>query len=327
MSAPFQRVVEPSAPHRPFTVVLSGGGARGFAHVGVLRALEVYGFRAGAVVGVSMGAVVAATYSLRAADWYSALLGMDTREFPRPFRSRDAQEVPLRKRFRRLLASLRVAREMFWGWGVGTRSLTAGTKLLRGLTEGKRLEDGKIPVAVCATDLRTGERVVLASGSASQAAYASSALAGVLPPLRRDGQLLCDGAYSDIAPIDVARSFGHRMVIAVDAGQPQPITEIRNGFQALTRAIDICQLTHAHLRFEQADLVLRPRFGRAIDTLDFDARRECVAAGMRAVRHVRRELERLLERENGRSGDARPHTRLERRVFRDGNDASRRTKE
>ncbi len=297
MSAPFSIRV-PSVSRASFTLILSGGGARGFAHAGVLRALEAYGFRPGALVGVSMGAVVAVTYSQRE-DWYPALLGMDTSAFPRPFRSGDGSATPLRKRLGRLFVSLEAAREMFWGWGFGTRALTAGTRLLRGLTGGRRLEDGRVPVAVCATDLRTGERVVLRSGSASQAIYASSALAAVLPPLRLGERLLCDGAYADIAPVDVARSFGHCAVIAVDAGQPQPILEIRNGFQALARAIDICQLTHAHLRFGEADLVLHPTFRRVIDTLDFDARRECVAAGMRAVRCVRRELQRLLRAEDG----------------------------
>ena len=57
-------------------------------------------------------------------------------------------------------------------------------------------------------------------------------------PLRRDGQLLCDGAYADIAPIDVARSFGHPAVVAVDAGQAL-VSEIRNGYQALTPAVEI----------------------------------------------------------------------------------------
>jgi NTE family protein len=277
----------------PFALVLSGGGARGFAHVGVLRALEARGLRPAAIVGVSMGAVVATTYALRD-DWYSTLLAMDTRAFPRPFRSVGGGRPPLRVRVGRLFGYARAMREMFLGWGLGTRALFAGARLLRQLTLGRNLEDGRIPVAVCATDLRAGVRVVLRSGSASAAAYASSALAGVLPPLQRGDQLLCDGVYADIAPIDVARSFGCPAVVAVDAGQAL-VSEIRNGYQALTRAVEICQLTHAHLRFREADLVLAPTFARTIDTLDFSARRECVAAGIEAVRRNRAELRRLLE--------------------------------
>lgn len=266
-----------------FTLVLGGGGARGFAHVGVLRALEAYGLRPAAIVGVSMGAVVATTYALRE-DWYSALLAMDTRAFPHPFRTVGGSLAPMRARLGRFLGYTHAMRDMFLGWGIGIHALFSGARLLRELTLGRNLENGRVPVAVCATDLRSGRRVVFRSGSASAAAYASSALAGVLPPLRRGDQLLCDGAYADIAPVDVARSFGHPLVIAVDAGQPQASTEVQNGFQVLTRALEICSLTHAHLRFEQADFVLRPRFHRAIHTLDFSTRRECVAAGVRSVR-------------------------------------------
>lgn len=282
-----------SARPAPFVLVLSGGGARGFAHVGVLRALERRGLRPAAVVGVSMGAVVATAYALRD-DWYSALLAMDTRAFPRPFRTVEDGQRPLRARLGRLFHYARATRDVFLGWGPGTPALFAGARLLRRLTLGRNLEDGRVPVAVCATDLRAGVRVVLRSGSASAAAYASSALAGVLPPLRQGDQLLCDGAYADVAPIDVARSFGHPFVVAVDAGQSLVSGEIRNGFQALTRAVEICQMTHAHLHFLEADLVLTPTFARTIDTLEFSARRECVAAGMRAVRRNGAALRQLL---------------------------------
>lgn len=80
----------------------------------------------------------------------------------------------------------------------------------------------------------------------------------------------------------------------MDAGQSLASTEIRNGFQALTRAVEICQINHAHVRFEEADLVLRPAFARSIDTLDFDARRVSVVAGVKVVRKNRAELRHLL---------------------------------
>ena len=300
MSAPLPAIREGiSAPHRSFTLVLSGGGARGFAHIGVLRALEVYGFRPAAVVGVSMGAVVGATYSLRAADWYPALLAMDTRAFPRPLRSETTQGRSTREKMRRLFAYLHASRDLFLDWGIGIHALAAGTSLLQSLTMDKNLEDGRIPIAICATDLQSGTRVVFRSGNAGQLVYASSALAGFLPPLRRGDWLLSDGAYADLVPIDVAKSFGNPVVIAVNANQALERSEIRTGFQALTRAVDICQLSHAHVRFEEADLALRPAFRRPIDTLDFDARRECVAAGVEAVRRSRTALRNLL-------GPARP---------------------
>jgi NTE family protein len=109
-------------------------------------------------------------------------------------------------------------------------------------------------------------------------------MAGLLPPIELADGLLVDGAYADLAPIDVARSFGHPVTIAVDAGQNGYGGQVETGLQAMVRALEICHRQHAQLRFEQADLVLRPDFRRSIDVLDFSARRECVAAGIRAVR-------------------------------------------
>lgn len=286
-------IANPRVPSRAFALVLAGGGARGFAHAGVLRALEQLGAVPSAAIGVSMGALVAATYALRE-DWYQALLGVARSSFPQPLHARAGGRRTASERIR---APFRLARgvwELFFGWGVGTSALAPARKMLDELTQGRPLESGRIPVAVCATDLVSGRRVVFRSGSASDALHASAALAGIAPPLRRRDQLLADGVYADIAPVDVARDLGCPVVIAVDPGQALVTGEIHNGFGAMLRAIEICQMQHASLRFAQADLVLRPQFARTIDTLEFGARRECVAAGIRVVREQQRAIGQLL---------------------------------
>jgi NTE family protein len=83
-------------------------------------------------------------------------------------------------------------------------------------------------------------------------------------------------------------------VIAVDPSQPAGTGSIGNGLQAVMRAMEICHLTHAHLRIETADVVLRPVFDRFVDVLDFGARRHCVAAGWAAARAQRPQLKRAL---------------------------------
>lgn len=279
--------------HRSFTLVLAGGGARGYAHVGVLRALEAEGFHPDAIVGVSMGAVIGATYALRS-DWYEALLDMDTSAFPAPLPTSEERDTFLWQRVQVAYTYLRLAFSFTVGWGVGVKALPHGMRSLRKLTEGRNLEDGRVPVAVCASDLRSGSRVVLRSGPAADAVYASAALAGVLPPQRRGDQLLADGVYTDIAPVDIARSFTPPIVIVVDPAQALAPTEIQNGLQAMLRAVEICQMRHADLRFNETDLLLRPPFRRTIDTLDFSARRECIAAGIRGVRQQRAALRDLL---------------------------------
>lgn len=279
--------------HRPFTLVLGGGGARGFVHVGVLKALEHMGYHPAAIVGVSMGGVVGATYALRPDDWYEALLSFDTTGLPVPARSKKGRTA-LRDRLHDLFFQARALFDVAVGWGPGERSLEAGLDMLERLMGSKDLRDGRIPVAVSATDLISGDRVVIRSGSAVQATYASSALAGVLHPMRRGAELLADGAYSDIAPIDIAREVENAVVIAVDPGRLGEPGPIRTGLQAALRAVEVCYTHHSHLRFSLADFVLRPVFPRDIDTFDFGERRTCVATGIRLVREQRDQIEALL---------------------------------
>lgn len=179
--------------------MLAGGGARGFAHLGVLRALEAAGYRPAALVGVSMGAVVSVGYGLRP-DWYPALLAMDTGAFPAPMPTDEQQRASRGQRWRARWLGLRLVYRALTGWGVGVAARPAGIRALHTLTMGRALEDTRLPLAVCATDLRGGRRHVMRTGNASDALYASVALAGILPPLERDGLLLADGAYADLAP-------------------------------------------------------------------------------------------------------------------------------
>jgi NTE family protein len=289
---------------RPFAVVLAGGGARGYAHVGALRALEHMGCVPAGIVGVSMGAVVAATYAVRA-DWYEALLAVPLSGRAVRARGHGSQDVSARA-IRRVWAGARTAWSMTTGWGAPDALADAAKKTLDDLIGPGSLDGGRIPVTVCATDLITGTRVELSTGPAAPAVYASSALAGVLPPAEHDGMLLADGAYTDVAPVDVARRMGFPVVLAVDPSQGADGGTVRNGLEAVMRAMEICHTTHAHLSLDRADLVLRPEFGRFVDVLDFDARRVCVAAGAGAVRARRHEIGRLLGAEPPiRDGDVR----------------------
>lgn len=101
------------AAHRPFALVFSGGGARGLSHAGVLRALIGKGYVPSAIVGVSMGAVVGATYALND-NWFDELVGMDTAGFPS---TPDFRVKGLRARIKSLRIALLAARDMYFGWG------------------------------------------------------------------------------------------------------------------------------------------------------------------------------------------------------------------
>lgn len=291
-------------PHRPFALVLSGGGARGAAHAGVLHALEHEGLQPSAIVGVSMGAIVGATYTLNP-DWYAALMSVDLAALPGITR---AEGGTPRARFRALLASERAVRNMLLAQGAWAGAEAPIRDLFAGLALGKDLEACRLPFAAIATDLRSGRRVILESGRAADAMYASAALAGVLPPHAQGDALLADGGYADMAPVDVARGLGVEVVLAVDASPDLEAPEPRNGFQVFLRAMAITHQRYAHHRFEEADMVIHPRFAFPIDTLDFRHMRHCVAAGIRAVRAGREELATLLQ-VRGRPRPATPASR------------------
>lgn len=177
---------------------------------------------------------------------------------------------------------------------MGQNTVEWGKSLLRSLTQGKSLQQGDPALYVCATDILTGQRVVLNTGDAAEAVYASAAIAGMLPPLDKDPYLLVDGAYSDLAPVDVARQSGIECVIAVDPSNTNPTKIPSNGLQAMLRGIDICQYEHANLRYRLADLVIQPRFSRSIGTLDFEYKRDSIAAGAIAIRRAIPKLRHIL---------------------------------
>ncbi len=136
------------------------------------------------------------------------------------------------------------------------------------------------------------------AGRARDAVYASSALPGLLPPFEDGTELLVDGSYVDDAPVDVAREYDVDAVITVDVGQHRiggGGVRIHNGFQAMTRAVEICHYSHSQMRHREADLVIRPRFVRPVDVLDFSNKRCCIAAGIHAVRQALPDLRRVLD--------------------------------
>lgn len=266
-----------------FGLVLSGGGVRGLAHVGALKALEELTLVPNEIVGVSMGAIVGTVYGLRD-DWYSTLKNIDFLNEMRGNVSPLHSEKGILGKISLLIRTPRFFLDFFSGWGFGRINQAHAMKFLSELTLGKKLEDSRVNITAISTDLLTGQRIVINKGNAATAIYASSALAGVFQPLILEKYCLADGGYTDIAPVDIVRNAKNQTVIAIDVTQLHEIAKIENGFQAITRAMDICHNQHAHLRFSQADISLRPEFPRQIDTLDFSAKADCIKAGYEVIK-------------------------------------------
>lgn len=225
-------------------VVLSGGGARGLAHVGALIGLEERGHDPGIVVGTSMGAVVGALYAagyepeevrarVAAVDWASlfgptpALVGPD-RDIRHPQFALDLD-----------LGRLRLSRGLLGQWRIN-RALG---RLLFDANARSRGDFDRLVrrYRAIATDLETGEVVVLAEGDLARAARASMAVPGFFAPVAWDGRVLVDGGISDNLPTRVARALGAEYIVAIDASYPPREIESQAPFAVIGRAIDLMQ--------------------------------------------------------------------------------------
>ena len=253
---------------------LSGGGARGLAHIGVLKVLQREGIPIDCISGASMGGVLAAAYAagLTPAQLESIALRM----------------ANLRRLVR--LVDLRRPR----------RGLLAGDKLRAFLAEFIPPEltfaDLALPLALEAVDLRTGEEVPLTEGSVLEAALATSAFPGVLPPVVIGHRCLVDGGVLDNLPIDLVRSLGAGRVIAVDVSSdscpeedwdPMRSAGTMPGFLEMALnavGVMVVARTRAKLQSDPPDVLVRPRLPHDIGTFSsFTRAAEIIRLGEQAA--------------------------------------------
>ena len=285
----------PAANARPrIGLVLSGGGARGAAHIGVLKVLEENHIPVDAIAGTSMGAVVGGLYAS----------GLSADEIRRVMNSVDWQEAfrdrPPRTdlNFRRKLEDQNFL--VKFPLGIKGRKF----RLPRGLVQGQKLtqilrdltlpvaqiqnfDDLAIPFRAVATDIVTGERVVIDRGDLTTAMRASVSAPGVFSPVEFEGRLLVDGGLSSNLPIDVAREMGVDMLIVVDTGFPllerQKLDSVATVSNQML-AILIRNNTKAQRKTLTADdIVIDPALGD-FSSLDFNEHAKAMCIGEQAAR-------------------------------------------
>ncbi|HVM15831.1 MAG TPA: patatin-like phospholipase family protein [Egibacteraceae bacterium] len=261
---------------RRLGVVLGGGGVRGLAHAGVLAALDRAGVHPSVIVGVSMGAVVGATYAARE-DWAAALEAVDRTHLPAFTDPRENEGLEL------VRAAVRSARRLaptFWTWGRQGYEEYGRATLNQLLGPVTTFADTRIRLGMVATDLYAGERVVLTEGDLVSATLASAAIPGLAKPVELNGHILVDGGFADPAPIDVARELGADVVLAVYTGQHLRPSVTDNWLLALLRGLEIGQRKFAEERLGRADMVLRPDFSKRVNVLNFSVIDDVVSCGV-----------------------------------------------
>ena len=274
-------------------LVLGGGGARGFAHVGVLQVLEENRIPVHAVSGTSMGAVVGSLY---AQGKTSTELKQITEEIPWTTIFNDSiprERLPFRRKRdeRDVLIDYRIS---FDDKGlVLPKGVLRGQDLFLTLAEylapARSVEDFDrlaIPFRAVATDIETGTEVVMNSGDIVTAVFASMAVPGGLPPVEREGKLLVDGFVSNNLPIDVTRGLGVDRLIVVDVGTP---LRTRDRLTSFVTVLDQMQLLLGRESVDrqlkslgEADVLIQPE-QPDIGSTNFERSADGIAAGRAAA--------------------------------------------
>ena len=212
-------------------LALGGGAVLGAAHVGVLKALQEADIKIDYIAGTSIGAFVASFFA-----------------------------------FDKTLEEIQdIASEMEWmdisGVSLSRYALLSNQKLGKLIKEHigtQNLEDSTIPVAMIATNIATGEKVVLKKGAVSEAAMASTSIPGIFQPVKINGQLLVDGGIVENVPINTVKEMGAEYVIGVDLNAKHSYKEPENIVDVMVNSFHFMLMAASKLQTEEADLLISP---------------------------------------------------------------------
>ena len=240
-------------------LVLGAGAARGFAHVGVIKALEAQGIRPDVVVGSSAGSVIAALLA-------SGVTGNE---------------------LNRLALNLDEATIADWGLPFVGRfgGLIKGDALQNMVNrevQNKSIEQMRIPLGIVATELQSGKGVLFRSGNTGQAVRASCSIPGVFQPTVIGGKEYVDGGLVAPVPVSYARQMGATLVIAVNISS-EPVHQDASGtFGVLQQTISIMQRSINQFELKSADIVIAPQL-KQMSGGDFKSRNAAILAGEMAT--------------------------------------------
>ena len=295
--------LKPISPRPRLALVLSGGGARGAAHIGVIKVLEELHVKPDLIVGTSMGSIVGGLYAagyssdqiegiLKTVDWKQIFVDKVDRTDRSYRRKQDDATflIPLRLRFK--------------GWKPYLPSSLLGGQrmalLLRSLeiqaTGADDFDDLTIPFRAVGANLVDGQAVVLEGGSLATAMRASMAIAGLFPPVEVDGLKLIDGGAAANLPIGIAQALGAERVIAVDITSPlgdiDNLGSLVQIYSQWTGYVTEGNRREDLKRLKKGDLIIQPELGD-ISFIGFDRAPEAMVIGEAAARAMLPELRRF----------------------------------
>lgn len=258
--------------HRPIVaLVLGSGGARGYAHIGAIQALEAQGIRPDFIVGSSVGSVVGAFYASgqSAAEMTQTALNLKVG---------DVREITLTRQ----------------GFLDGEKLADFVNKSIHN----RPLQSMKVPLFVVATDLKTGQKHVFNTGNTGQAIQASTAIPSMFIPAKISGHEYVDGGLVSPVPVDVARQLGADIIIAVDILQPPQYTQTTNMWGLFNQNINIMQQRLSQIELERADIIIKPDIRDKAHIFDIKQRQNTLTAGFVATQAQIADIKRKIEDKN-----------------------------
>ncbi len=277
-------------------LALGGGGARGFAHLGVLRVMEQNQLPVSHITGCSMGAVIGGLYAYFQSTQRVEKFIDDLMQKPvfkeldfKIFTTHDQNGLRFSfTRFKKFYSLLKTLK---------TVSIFPEEIIEHIFAEFPQvnIEDLPISFATIATDLISGREIVINKGSLKKAIMASSAIPGVFPPVKIGDLLLIDGAASDNIPVSVVRGQGAQYVVAVDVSHCMgDVPKLDTGLQIVQRADEIVSFHLTQERLSGADLIIRPEV-RHYSWAAIDKKEELIKAGEKATQKVLNDLQRFAQ--------------------------------
>jgi len=260
-AAPPVTVPTPPAPPRKIRIglALGGGAARGFAHIGVIKALESQGIYPDYVVGTSAGSVVGALYAAGNTGFQLQQIAMDMDEA-----SISDWALPL------------------FGKSTGVLKGEALQDYVNKAVHNQPIEKLKIPFGAVASDLKTGQPILFRRGNTGMAVRASSAVPGVFQPVTIGGHTYVDGGLVAPVPVRFARDMGADFVIAVNISTQADVQATVSSLDVIMQTFSIMGQRINQYELKEADVVIAPALGKMAGN-DFASRNQAILAGEQAA--------------------------------------------
>jgi len=283
-------------------LALGGGGARGLAHIGVIKVLEKEGITPDIIVGTSMGSIVGGAFASgmkieELEEKAELFLKSDLYQSSELKAMGDAEsgaEQRLSKRIQSyFMTKIRLAQALY---RPSILQIDEMQEFVNFFIPDIQIEETTIPFRAVATDLESGECVFLKKGSLRRSILASSAVPGALPPVEINGRQLSDGGIICTVPVQYLFEEGIQEVIAIAVDRDIALcTELQTAVDIYVRAGEIQGFHLEKYSLENADIVIRPQIGN-IHWTDFSQSKELISLGEKAAMDNLPEIQRLVKR-------------------------------